>query len=90
MKKETYNYQYKTPSGQTYNYVTTINNENKHYFSVLSLSGGYQYKLNDRIAFVAEPYVKIPLAGIGEGKIKLNSAGLLVTAVVKPFAKSKK
>jgi hypothetical protein len=90
MKKEAYDYQYKTPAGQTYNYITTINNENKHYFSVLTLSGGYQYKLNDRIAFVAEPYVKVPLAGIGEGKIKLNSTGVLVTAVVKPFTKRKK
>jgi hypothetical protein len=90
MKKETYDYQYKTPSGQAYNYVTTINNENKHYFSVLTISGGYRYKLNDRIAFVAEPYLKVPLAGIGLGKIKLNSTGVLVTAVVKPFAKRKK
>jgi hypothetical protein len=90
MKKETYDYQYKTPSGQSYNYVNTVTNENKHYFSVLTISGGYQYKLNNRLAFVAEPYVKMPLTGIGLGKIKLNSTGVLVTAVVKPFAKGKK
>ncbi len=90
MKKETYDYQYKTPAGVTYNYVNTINNENKHYFSVLTLSGGYQYKLNNRLALVAEPYLKLPLSGIGEGKIKLNSTGLLITAVVKPFAKGKR
>jgi len=90
MKKETYDYQYKTPAGASYNYVNTVNNENKHYFAVLTLSGGYKYKLNNRFAFVAEPYVKLPLAGIGEGKIKLNSTGLLITAVVKPFAKGKR
>jgi len=90
MKKETYDYQYKTPGGISYNYVSTVNNENKHYFAVITLSGGYKYKLNDRFAFVAEPYVKVPLAGIGEGKIKLNSTGLLITAVVKPFAKGKR
>jgi hypothetical protein len=90
MKKETYDYQYKTAAGVSYNYVNTIDNENKHYFAVLTLSGGYKYKLNNRFAFVAEPYVKLPLAGIGEGKIKLNSTGLLITAVVKPFAKGKR
>ena len=90
MKKETYDYLYKTPAGQTYNYVKTINNENKHYFSVLTLSGGYQYNLSTHFSFLAEPYLKLPLTGIGAGKIKLNSTGLLFTAVYKPFSRSKK
>ena len=67
-----------------------MTNENKHYFSVVTLSGGYQYKLNNRFSFIAEPYVKIPLSGIGLGKIKLNSTGILVTAAIKPFAKKRK
>ena len=90
MKKESYDYLYQTPTGQTYNYEKTVSNENKHYFSVLTLSGGYQYKLSSRFSFIAEPYIKIPLSGIGLGKIKLNSTGVLVTAVIKPFAKNKK
>jgi hypothetical protein len=90
MKTETYDYLYKNPAGQTYNYVKTISNENQHYFSVLTLSGGYQYNLNNRFAFIAEPYLKLPLTGIGLGKIKLNSTGLLFTAVYKPFSRSKK
>ena len=90
MKKESYNYLYKYPSGQAYSYNYSVSNENKHYFSVLTLSGGYQYKLNNRFSFIAEPYVKIPLSGIGVGKIKLNSTGLLFTAAIKPFAKKKK
>ena len=40
MKKEKYDYLYNSPAGQTYNYVKTINNENKHYFSVITLSAG--------------------------------------------------
>ena len=90
MKRETYDYQYKTAAGQTWSYIHTYNNENENYFSVLTLSGGYQYKLNNRIYFLAEPFLKIPIKGIGAGKVKLNSAGLLVTAAVKPFAKKKK
>jgi len=90
MKRETYDYRYEMPGGQPYSYEKTVTNENKHYFSVLTLSGGYQYKLNNRFSFIAEPYVKIPLTGIGVGKIKLNSTGVLVTAAIKPFAKKKK
>ncbi len=90
MKKEYYNYQYQTPTGQTYSYARTITDENKHYFSVVTLSGGYQYTLNKHIALVAEPYLKLPLAGVGAGKIKLNSSGILLTAAIKPFARNKK
>ena len=90
MKKETYDYIYITPSGQTYNYIHTETNQNKHYFSVLTLSGGYQYKLNNRFSFIAEPYLKIPLGGVGAGKVKLNSAGIMFTAAIKPFSKEKK
>lgn len=87
MKSEYYQYQYKTPSGQNYNYPWSVKNENKHYFSVLTLSGGYNYKLSKRISLQAEPYVKIPLGGVGHGKVKLNSGGLLFTVTIKPFAK---
>ena len=89
MKKEDYTYNYKTPAGQSYNYYAEVNNQNKHYFAVLTLSAGYHYELSKRISFQAEPYVKLPLAGIGLGKINLNSSGLLFTVTVKPFAKGK-
>jgi len=89
MKKEDYVYNYKLPTGQVYNYYHGVSNENKHYFSVLNLSGGYQYKFNKRLSIMAEPYLKVPLAGVGLGKIKLSSAGVLFTLTVKPFAKSK-
>ena len=89
MKKEDYTYNYKRPTGQTYTYYRGVSNENKHYFSVLNLSGGYQYQLNKRLSLQAEPYFKIPLGVVGQGKVKLNSAGILFTLTVKPFAKGK-
>lgn len=90
MKTEDYNYQYKTPSGQYYNYAIGVKDRNKHYFSVLTLSAGYNYKLSNRVSLQAEPYVKIPLGGVGVGKVKLNSSGILFTATIRPFAKKKK
>jgi hypothetical protein len=92
MKRETYDFYYKyTPTSPTVNRKRTIYNSNEHWFSVASISGGYQHKINNTISIAAEPYVKIPVTGIGFGKVKLNSAGILVSAVITPFhAKQKK
>ena len=88
MKEETYEYYFKPNYSPTYvTYTRTINNENKHYFSVLNLSGGYTRVLNKNISLQAEPYVKIAMDGVGYGKVKLNSGGVLFSAVIKPFAK---
>ena len=89
MKKESYDYYYKTPAGQVYNKDWSISNKNKHFFSVLDISGGYQYSLNSQFSLIAEPYVNLPLTGIGAGKVKLNSGGILFTIQAKPFLKKK-
>lgn len=89
MKKEDYTYNYKSPAGQTYEYYQHLRNRNKHYFAVLTLSAGYNYQLSNRLSVQAEPYAKIPLGGVGQGKIKLNSAGVLFTLTYKPFKKKK-
>jgi hypothetical protein len=87
MKKEKYVYTYTGPWGQTVKYTHLHKNENSHYFSVLNLSGGYQYHINDRLSLLAEPYMKIPLTGVGAGKVKLNAGGMLFTLSVRPFGK---
>lgn len=86
MKKETYNYHYKyNPSGPTVQRKWTIEDENKHYFSVLTLSGGYQKKISKSLTIMAEPYLKLPLSGVGYGKVKLNSGGILISIGYSPF-----
>ena len=86
MKKEKYVYIYKTVTGPS-SYPYLAKNENKHYFSVLNLSGGYTRQLNSTFSVSAEPYVEVPLTGIGKGKVHLNSGGILFTIGVKPFKK---
>ena len=91
MKKEVYNYDYKTtPSGPLQKASWTVENENKHFFSVAILSAGYQRQLSRTISFTAEPYFKVPLSGVGYGKVKLNSAGVLFSLNIKAFTASKK
>lgn len=86
MKDEKYVYNFKTSGGQVVAYDHQYKNENQHIFSVLNLSGGYQYNFSKRFSLLTEPYIKLPIGGIGEGKVKLNSAGVLFTAVIRPFA----
>ena len=88
MKEETYEYYFKPNNSPNYiTYTKTIDNENKHYFSILNLSGGYTRVINKNISLQAEPYLKIAMDGVGYGKVNLNSGGILFTAVIKPFAK---
>lgn len=87
MKKETYDYTYKDYAGQLQNKSWTLENKNKHYFSVLDLSAGYKYSISKKVSLMAEPYLKLPLSGVGFGKIKLSSGGVLFTVNISAFGK---
>ena len=90
MKRESYGYLYKDPAtGNSDYYYKTWNNKNKHYFSVLNISGGYERIFSKRLSLIVEPYVQVPLSGVGNGKMKLNSAGMLFTVNVNPFTSRK-
>lgn len=63
---------------------------NKHYFSVFNLSAGYQKNISKSVSLTVEPYIRVPLSGVGYGKVKLNSSGVLFTFGIKPFELFKK
>lgn len=86
MKRETYDYYYKyTATGPVMHRAYTFNNENSHLFSVATVSAGYLRHIGKRVSLTAEPYFKFPLRGVGYGKVKLNSTGVMFTLAVKPF-----
>jgi len=87
MKEEKYTYHYKTGTGQPATRNWEYYNENKHYFSVITLAGGYERKISNKFSVSVSPYLKLPWQGVGFGKVKLNSAGALLSANFKPFAK---
>ena len=88
MKKEDYSYISKSPSGQISYNDYTVRNQNQHYFSSVRLSAGYEKKVSNKISIIAEPYFNLPLSGIGYGKVKLHSAGILFSLDIKPFSKN--
>ncbi len=76
MLKENYVFKYLPSTGRA-DRVNEVNNANQHFLSVLELSATYHIKLsNKKLALGFEPYVKIPLAGVGEGNIRLKSSGV--------------
>jgi hypothetical protein len=53
------------------------NSNDKGYFlSVVQLSGGYEFSISGKTKIQIEPYVKIPLQGIGQGSMPISSAGI--------------
>lgn len=75
MLKEDYVYKYKDIKRN--DRTREFTNENQHFLSILDLSATYNIKLkNTKMALGIEPYLKIPLSGIGEGNVPLKSSGI--------------
>jgi len=72
MLKEKYDYYWANNTKRT----REFSNQNQHYFSVLNLGVTYERKTAGRLKWGLQPYVKVPMAGVGEGKVKLSSAGV--------------
>jgi hypothetical protein len=78
MLKEDYNFRYTAASGYA-DRLQQFRNRNQHYFGVVDLSATYYIKLKqEKLRLGLEPYVKIPVTGVGEGRVNLKSNGLSI------------
>ncbi len=69
----TYNYLYYGVDKQkSYAY----HNTSQYWFSVLNFSAGYQHPINRKADLRMEPFLRIPLAGMGTGSLPIMSAGM--------------
>lgn len=73
-------YEYYTMSGGKY--TREFSNSNRHYFSVLNLGVNYEKETRGRISWGLQPFVKLPVGGVGQGKVKLVSAGVSLQVTV--------
>ena len=88
MKKEDYYYyyiRYNTPHESAWSYTG-----NKNLFSILNLNLGLEKKISPVFSLLFEPSISIPLAGIGEGKVKLFSTSFQAGLKYQPLNKVKK
>ncbi len=80
MSHENYNYQVE------YNWVTedsmwNIHKPSQYWFSIVNLSAGFEQRVGKIGSLRLEPYVRIPLSGIGTGKLPIVSGGLNIGLV---------
>jgi hypothetical protein len=78
MKREAYDLSY-----QRYNQLYTkeygYDNSSKNWFSIMNLSLGYQRSIGKSTTVGFAPYIKLPLRGVGVGKLPVSSKGLYLT-----------
>lgn len=75
MHEEKYTYYYKTPAGAPGEWTKAMRDQNRHLFSIINLSAGYERSWR-HLSLQFAPYAKIPMGGVGYGKVKLYSAGI--------------
>jgi hypothetical protein len=76
MKRE--NYSIIAQQWPAYPYDSTYKNSINNIFSILQLSGGYEHSIGAKTNIWIEPYLKIPLQGIGIGNMPISSAGFYI------------
>lgn len=74
MLREDYNYEY-TEERPGWLPFWSYRNRNNHFFGILNLSVGYEKPLGKNLALSIEPFMKLPLTGIGEGRVRFLSFG---------------
>ena len=76
MSKEWYSYEYTYSSGPVMNNAFVYKTPYRNWFSIVNLSLGYEQKLGNIGSLRVEPYLRVPLSGIGTGSLPIMSAGL--------------
>jgi hypothetical protein len=85
MKKEDYTYdyiRYYMPYTASRSYTG-----NKHLLSTLVFSAGIDSRISNRWSIIVSPVISIPLSGVGDGSVKLFSAGIQAGIKFRPSTK---
>ncbi len=83
MKKENYAYTAEY-GGSAWAHNASYKNSGNNFLSILQISGGYEYNWGKIGRIRIEPYLKIPLTGVGIGQLAISSAGLHL-GITHPF-----
>ncbi len=78
MLNEDYRFRY-SDNGYGLDDRIEIRNGTRHWFNNANLSVGYELAIHSNWSLRAEPFLKIPLSGVGWGDVNLYSAGSFVS-----------
>lgn len=90
MTNENYSLSFRGASGTYYSSPYKSDSNSNYIFSIVNLSVGYERSLGKRFSIQAEPYLKIPMKGLGYGNMRMDSYGMLFSLKYKPMFRSKK
>ncbi|RAW00978.1 outer membrane beta-barrel protein [Pseudochryseolinea flava] len=74
MDREYYTFEVQTAYDRQ-QYKMEVKNGNQEWFRMMNVSVGLQRRITNHFAIQVEPFVKVPLAGVGAGKVELASFG---------------
>jgi hypothetical protein len=77
MRRESYVYCVDNYGDDVY-YAKEVNGKNNEWFKVMNISVTVSKKMTNRLSAEVEPFIKAPLAGVGEGKVSLVSMGAFI------------
>jgi hypothetical protein len=77
VQKENYDYQY-SRYNNLYSSNKSYSQSSNELFNIINLGAGFEKRVGKTTALRIEPYVKLPVKGMGIGDMRLTSAGILV------------
>ena len=69
-------------------YKQDFNSPQNFWLSTVNLSAGFEASLSNSFSLQVEPYIKIPMKGVGAGNVQLNSYGINLAFKFSPVLKS--
>lgn len=76
MLKENYDYIYPEPGAAASVVSVSVRNQNQHLLGVANISFVVERKISSRVSIGVQPFMKVPLTGIGQGDANLKSSGM--------------
>jgi len=76
MLREKYEFVTDQPDGTKNVSKIQVNNENQHLFGVANVSVSFDHQITNTVSIGIQPFAKLPLTGIGNGSVRLKSAGV--------------
>jgi hypothetical protein len=84
MHKEYYDYYFVLRNGDYKERGKDYYPSSKNFFAIINIGAGIQQKIGKTTALQIEPYFKIPLSGVGTGKLSFSSTGVNL-GIIKHF-----
>lgn len=85
MLKERYQFRNIDLEGKEQRSAIEINNQNQHISGIANFSISVDRKVSERLSIGIQPFLKVPLTGIGYYDYNLRSKGVAVSLSIKPF-----